>query len=123
MSKRFDRTFFIDDGKTKRQACFEIPNAKTGLQLVSFFKDELGGDEAQGLADVAVKHLILLPDSNGNKEEMRFNSIEELEYVFENMFIGLNLISEFQKDIVPLLKRSMSSLQKSSGMQGQGKIK
>lgn len=120
MSKRFDRIFIIDDGKTSRRACFEIPNAKTGLELVAYFKDELGVAETTGLADIAVKHLILLPDVKANKEEMRFNSIEELEYVFDDVFIGLKLIMEFQTDIAPLLKRLTKSLPTSSGTQGQG---
>lgn len=123
MSKRFDRIFIIDDGKTSRRACFEIPNAKTGLELVAYFKDELGAAETIGLADIAVKHLVILPDVKANKEEMRFNSIEELEYVFEDVFIGLKLIMEFQTDIAPLLKRLTPSLQVLSGTQGQGKGK
>lgn len=106
MSKRFERTFELTDGETTRLACFRIPDAETGLEMADYFKDDLTGEQAKGFANLAARHLILLPQRD-IREEQEIKSFSELEYIFSDPFIGFQLIAQFQEDIGPLLKRSM----------------
>lgn len=106
MSKRFERTFELTDGETTRLSCFKIPSAETGLEMADYFKDNLTGEQMKGFANLAARHLVLLPDRD-IREEQEIKSFSELEYIFKDPFIGFQLISQFQEDIGPLLKRSM----------------
>ncbi len=112
--KRFNRTFELTDGETTRLACFKIPSAETALEMADYFKDSLTGEQAKGFAGLAARHLVLLP-SGDVKEEQEIRSLDELTYIFDDPFIGFQLIGQFQEDIAPLLTRSMKYLRRSGG--------
>lgn len=112
MAKSFNRIFNISDEKITKKAYFKMPTATVGLSLLSCVKEEMSEENITKVTDIAVKHLVVI---NEDKTELTFNSLEELSYVFDDIFIGVVIFKEFLTDINPFLTRSLSRLSNANG--------
>lgn len=98
-------SFNLSDEKIRRLASFRMPNARTGLEIASL---GLRPDDPQmmiKLAEIAASHLILEADAGTNMPRQEIVSFDELTYIFNDPFIGITLVKEFEAFIAPLLKR------------------
>lgn len=107
MAKIFNRVFTLSDEKTTKKAFFKMPSATVGLSLLSCVKEEMREEHISKVTDIAIKHLVIV---NDDKTEMTFKTLEELSYIFEDIFIGVVVFKEFLTDIAPLLTSSLSRL-------------
>lgn len=107
MAKAFDRVFTLSDEKTTKKAFFKMPSATVGLSLLSCVKEEMSEENINRVTEIAIKHLVIV---NDDKTETTFKTLEELSYIFEDIFIGVVVFKEFLTDISPLLIRSLARL-------------
>lgn len=104
MTELIGKPFELTDGITTRKAQFKIPDAETGLLIISDTMASEGGAAIKALATHGCAHLVLLEDKAKGIPEHQVNSLKELSYTFKSPFIGVKVGTEFEKAIAPFLE-------------------